>query len=85
MKSIKQKLAERLRMEIDSTIPENELPRRLYTGGNQRASGAWSWIIGATVNMSVSYGSNYTMQEILKSSKIATRFDNSGEIAVIPD
>lgn len=83
-KTISQKLKERIVKEFSIDIPDNEMPRRLFHGHHQRSMGAWSWCIGGNLNWNPSYGSSYSMSEILKAKHLITFQEHGFEISFLP-
>ncbi len=85
MKSISERLVERLRSELQIPIPEGIKPRRMYHGHHQRSAGAWSWCIGGTTEWLPSYGSSWNMNHILKAEKISIFRENGSDISILPE
>lgn len=83
-----EKLLIRLREEFEDfseNIPLTEKPRRLYHGRNQRATGAWSWAVGGTKNCRDCYGSQWSMNDMLKSPFISLFVEPGGDISILPE
>ena len=87
-RKISEKLVERLRLEFpefNERVPSTEKPRRLYHGRNQRGIGAWSWAIGGNMNCIYSYGSQWSMREILNAKDISLFKEHGGDISILPE
>lgn len=69
-----EKLIERLKKQLAMDLPGGTTIKTLHTGRHQKASGAWSWMLwnqDHTANWVTSYGSCYTVTELLRSKKLA--------------
>ena len=85
---VSEKLIARLRNEFpefDEQIPLGEEPRRLYHGYYQRAAGAWSWCIGGNMKTIYSYGSQWSMKDILNAPYISLYNEPGGDISILPE
>jgi len=81
---ISEKLVARLNAEFNLNIPDNEKPRRLYTGYQQKSIGAWSWCIGGNDNFLPSYGSSTAMTELLKHPYLILFKEHGFDTSILP-
>lgn len=76
---LKRKLIDYYQLEI----PESEVPRRYYHGYYQRSSGAWSWVIGGTTSCLQSWGSQWSMKEVLNAEYVVPFDELGGDISLL--
>lgn len=80
---ISERLIDRINKEFGIDIPPSEKPRRLRQGWNARAAGAWSWAVGGTPSFGNSYGSQNSMQEVLKAKYITLFREFGSDISIL--